>query len=634
MPLQPIDFGSDTTDLRWHDATETDAGRRAWAAAHYVFTAQAGREVELVKLALLYEGHRPGGRFGAAATAFLDRVTNTSGPTPKLSLNAVRATIDTAVAKVTTLDVRPSYLTAGGNWSEQRQSKQLERFSDGQLSAAGWRTLAPTIFRDGCRGDIGASHIYAGEDDPVVERVLPWELAVDYNDGRYGKPREMFRRKWVHRDELAERYPKRAKVLSGARASSADGIAPSDPRDEQLLVYEAWHLPGRGGKGRHVVAVEGDWLLLEEWKRPGFPFAVTRYSDATEGWYGIGMATHLKGNQLGINRLLDAMEEHLDKMAVHIGVQVGSRIVQEHINNRIMSVLKYAGQPPVNLQIGDLPPALVARLDRAYEQCFEQEGVPMAASQSSTRSGLNSEPSIRADRDMSTERFSLANKNYEQLTLDASQLLIEAGREIAKRKKNYVVLVPGKRYAQRLDFSKVDLDRDRYILKVCPTSSLPKDFSGRLAAVTDMIKAGYIDATMALRLLDLPDTDSAVSLKVAALEYALFEIDRILDGEEPHEPGPYHPLQLCVELGTASYQRADQDGAPEDVLVALDRWIVACQYRLDSDGGGAAAPGGAPGAPAGLPGGTPQARPEALPTSPLLPQAGPAPALTPPPVAA
>jgi hypothetical protein len=618
--LMPV---SGDTDLRWRDAAGEDVGRRAFNAGKFVFDQQASRELELVKLSLLYGGYRPGSRLGAAATAFLDRVTKATTAAPKLSLNAVRAVIDTATAKVTSQDVRPSYLTAGGDWSRQRQAKQMERFSDGQLAAAKFRSLGPTIFRDAAWGDIGIAHVYAGEEEPVVERVLPWEIGVDYEDGRYGNPWQMFRRKWISKDELMARFPKSRSEIADAGGSSADGSTQADSLTQQVMVIEAWYRAAPGRKGRHVIAVENHALLDEEWSRRGFPFAFVRYSEAIEGFYGLGIGHHLKGNQLEINDYLDAIQEHVRKMAVHIGISESSRIVQEHVNNRIMSVIKFADRPPVNVQIGDLPVALVQRLETAYRHCFEQEGVPIADSQSASRPGLNSEPSIRANRDIGTERFSVASKAYEQFVLDVSELLIEAGKEVAKRRGGgYVVLVPGKRYAQRLDFKQVDLKRDQYILRPYPTGSLPRDYSGRLATVQDWLKMGAIDPTTALRLLDLPDTDAALSLKDASLEFVLHELELLLDGERPQEPGPYHPLQQCVEMGTATWQRAAQDGAPEDVLDAVDRWVVACQYRLQQ---GEPPPNQAlpPDQAPPMPGGPPQARPEALPTSPLLPQAAP-----------
>jgi hypothetical protein len=625
--------GIGDTDLRWRDADAEDVGRRAYNAGVYVFDEQASRELELVKLSMLYNGFRPGARFGAQATAFLDRVTKPASTAPKLSLNAVRAVVDTAVAKVTGLDVRPSYLTEGGDWREQRMAKQLEKFSDAQLFKAKARTLGPTIFRDACWGDIGIAHVYAGETEPVVERVLPWEIAVDYEDGRYGNPWQIFRRKWISKDELMARFPRSRDEISVAGASDPSGrMAATTPQGDsltqQVMVIEAWYRAAPGRKGRHVIAIENHALLAEEWTRDHFPFAFVRYSEGIEGFYGMGMGWHLKGNQLEINEYLDAIQEHVRKMAMHIGISESSRIVQEHVNNRIMSIIKFADRPPVNVQIGDLPQALVDRLETAYRHCFQQEGVPLADSQSASRPGLNSEPSIRANRDIGTERFSVASKAYEQFILDVSELLIEAGAEVAKRKDGYVVLVPGKRFAQRLNFKDVDLDRDKYILRPLPTSSLPRDYQGRLATVQDWLKMGAVDPTTAMRLLDLPDTDAALSLKVASLEFVLHEIELILDGEKPSVPGPYHPLQQCVEMGIASIQRASQDGAPEDVLAALDAWIVECQYRLQQ-GQPAPAANQAP----GLPGGTPQARPEPLPTSPLVPQAGAAPT-QPPPMAA
>src|SRR5262249_21243201 len=115
---------------------------------------------------------------------------------------------------------------------------------------------------------------------------------------------------------------------------------------DQILVTEAWHLAERrGGKGRHVVCIQGFTLLDEEWEGP-FPFAFMRWSEPVAGFFGVGLAEELIGIQNTINKLLLEIQRGQHLISGHWLVESGSKVTASQINNDLASIVKYAGVMP------------------------------------------------------------------------------------------------------------------------------------------------------------------------------------------------------------------------------------------------------------------------------------------------
>lgn len=604
----------------WLNEEDDDkAASTAFAAAKWISDEQTSRAEELALQARMY-----GGVPKESFSGYVSRgswVMGTPSPrasAPNLSHNVIRSVVDTAVARVSGMDVRPLFLSRGGDWSYQQRCKRLEQYVDGQLRSHKVRQLGPEVFRDACVYDIGAVHVFQRDGQTAMERVWPLELLVDYTEGRYRTPRTLYRKKWVPKDTLRARFPKCEDIIKSA--SPGDWLD-SETQDsmkiaDMALVVEGWWLPAKkGAKGRHVLALSSGALLVEDWTKTRFPFAFLRYSTRLLGMYGQGMAEHLKGNQRQINTTLRAIQEMIQKGAVpQVWLQTGNAgVAKTQFTNEIMAVRTYTGDKPVFSPGIDPPPSLFDFVDRLWAKSFEQEGVSQLDATSQKPAGLDSEPSIRAYRDVGATRFITATKNYEAFILDLAELLVDVGRDIAKDDPSFEILVPGKRYNETLRFKDVDLERDKYVIELYPTAMLPIEPAGRLAQVTDMLKAGMIDSVQGKRLLQFPDIDEVVSLETAPVEDILAEISHLLQGGKYRPPEPFQDFALGIKYFQFAWAKARRDGAPADLLDNLQLWVVQAGDQLKLGSPAPPSPGAAPGV---VP---PPANPTATPTSSLVP---------------
>lgn len=601
----------------WHLLPKGEGvGKACFAAGQGVFDRQRARIQRLWENALLYGGLQPDLRAALGPLGIQTQRYDPRAMDRTLRLNVVRRVTDAAVAQITRADVRPLHLPKGGNWSLQRKGKKLDRYSDGQMRKHKMRTLGPNIFRDACTSDMGIVKGYPIDGEPSLKRVLAAEIGVDARDARYGDPRQLFQRRWYDLEEAKALFPESAADLARCdvdQTGEDPGIGPS--LVSQVEIIEGWVLPRHGSPGRHVICCSNATLLDEEWTRKTFPFAFLRYSEPQSGWHGEGMVDHLRGIQSNVNVTLRSMQKSLNLAAVpRVFIPRGSRIIPSHFTNEEMSMVEFdgAGGAPVMHPGVAFPPALLEHLQMLIQEAFDQEGVSRSYASSQKSPGVTSAIGIRTERDMGTERFNLAGKQYEQFVLDCDELLIEQARELTEKHHKVIVMVPGRRFSEVLTFKDVDIARDDYDLGVFPTSSLPATPQGILDTVTEEAQAGMIDASDARRLISQPNLDAVNDLANAPIENILNEVERLLDGEDYRQPEPYQDLAMGVKVFQQSYLKARDDGAPEEVLENLRLWIESAQATLDAKAAAAApapAPGGAP--PLGVPG--------APPTSPLLP---------------
>lgn len=627
------DMAPQSGRMRW-SSTEpgsVQAGQVAFAAGRSVFTNLLSREQDGWRAAQLYGGLMPDVYRSVGALQLLrQRTERANSAAPRIRYNVIRQVIDAARAQITRAEVRPYFLSSGGEWSMQRRAKQLTKFSDGQLYKAKIRTLGPDIFLDSAIFDLGAVKVSIREGEPLVERVFPLELGVDLRDGLEGNPREMYQRHSVDKEALLEQYPDKADLIRSANLER-DWFDSDEPSSvDHVSVVEVWRRATPKSKGRHIVALSSGPLLDEEWTSERFPFSILRYSKGLRGWFGTGMEWHLRGMQLEINATLRTIQNALHLGAVpRVFLEQGSKIAAQTIGNTVMEIINYRGQKP-DLHPGvAFPSELVGHLSMLIQGSFDQEGVSRGAARSESRPGLSSGRAIRMDRDIGTERFSVATKAYEEWTLDVTDLLVETGREIAKKDKSFGVLVPGPRYSETLEWSKVNMDRDKYVLKAYPTNMLSEDPSERTEDVQDLLKAGMIEPAEGRRLLRFPDEDAVLSLEAAAVDDILAEVERLLDGKAYRSPEPYQALELGMAIMQKSWLKARNDGAPDDVLENVQRWVADADdllKRMQGDAGTTPDPAAAAQAlsspTAGM--GAPQGVPGAAPVSDLLPTAPPA----------
>ena len=531
------------------------------------------------------------------------RAVSTYNVTNRVTLNVVQSMVDTVVSKVTKNKPKATFLTSGGDFSLQSKAKKLTKFVEGIFSFTDFYQLAALAFKDSCIFGTGCLKIFVENGEIKAERVFIGEIKIDDIESYYGKPRQVHQEKWLPKDVVKAMFPGFELEIDNASypdEKTFQNVQGSRLKD-MVRVIESWHLPsGPNAKdGKHTICISTATLLDEPYYKDYFPFVFFRWNTRPVGFFGQGLAEQLQGIQLEMNKILRTIQVSMHLVSVpKLLVEASSKIVSSHLNNRIGGVIKYAGTPPQYAPLGGIPGELFSHLDRLFSRAYEIAGVSQLAAQSQKPAGLDSGKALREFNDLETERFMSVAKRYEKCFMDAAEIMIETAKDLYELKGDYKVKAKDGKFIDTISWKDVNMDADKYMMQIFPTSALSSTPAARLADVQDLLAAGFIDKDDALKLLDFPDLEAAMNLLNADSNNLERLIETMIDEGKYFPPEPYQNLENAVRKVQQAYLLYRMQGAPEDRLELLRQFMEDCQNLIEK----AAQPEGPPMPMSGGPG--------------------------------
>lgn len=567
-------------EARWWNLPEAEVFQHLLPLVEAIKQRQAYRQTANLLHARLYSNLDISGLIGGA----ISRTASDLHMRSRLGLNVVMSCVDTAASKIAGTAPRPLFLTEEGNWSLQREAKQLTKFVDGAFEAAGVDQLRERMFVDACVFGTGAIKFYEDEERGQVcaERAFIDEIVVDDTEGIYGKPMQLHQQRLVNKDVLIEMFPEKEAMIRQATAGKFNEQNAYSLQD-MAFVTESWKLPsGPTAKdGRHAMAIDSCTLYSVPYEGESFPFAVFRWKHRLSSWYGMGLAEELLPIQLEINKILRTIQAAQHLIAVpRVYLENNSMVNTQHINNDIASIVKYTGTPPIFGVSPAMPPEMYSHLKYLVESAYQITGISQLSAQSKKPGGLDSGVALREYQDIESERFKIVGKQWERHALDCAKLMISMTRSLAKRSKKVSVKVGAGRYAETIKWSDIDLDEQKYVMRCYPTSMLPTTPAGKLQTVQELAQAGFIDRETAMDLLDFPDTEAAIAKQLAPRRIVMKLIEQMVDKGEYQPPEPQMDLSYALKLTQQSYLDCKMQGVPEDQLELLRTFMDDCSAEL------------------------------------------------------
>ena len=499
----------------------------------------------------------------------------------RMRLNVTQSMIDTITSKIGKNRPRPMYLTEGGDYSLRTKAKMMGRMMEGLFLQSKLYDIMPKIFQDSCIFDLGVLKIYQENGKIYVERVFANEILWDMDDALYGEPQSLYQVKKVHKSYLLDRFS----GFSSEINNLLGGKQEENPDSELIECVEAWHLPTSpdSGDGRHVICIEGVTLLDEEYTRTQFPFLFLKWSDSIVGFGGISLAEQLYPVQKEINSLCIRIQQSMHLLSVPlVFIQAGSKVAPSHIRNQPGTIIHYNGQPPVVYTPQAVHPEVFNHLDRLYQRAYEISGISELSATGKKPAGLESGAALRIYHDIETERFILIGRRYESAFMSAAEHYFDLAEEIVAEQGSFPVQTTYRREMTKVDFEKIRMARDEFILEPFPVSILPSLPAGKLQTVQELINIGVIDKKEQItRLLDFPDLNSVSQVYEAAEADVEWRISKILDEGEYVGPEPYMDLNLAKQRFQLAYLEARQKGVEPEKIALLDEFIVQCQTMLN-----------------------------------------------------
>lgn len=497
-------------------------------------------------------------------------------PLDRPTMNVVQSCVDTLTSKITQNRPKPVFLTDNGDYKERKLAKQLNNFIAGELYQTKAYEHASAMFRDALIFGTGVLKVLEQEERVCIERVLPTELYVDSNDAFYGHPRCLYQFKLIDRDVLKGLFPSNKTVINNAETAYPDNSGDSQRTvADQILVVEAWHLPSSkdASDGKHIIACSAGSILEEQYDCDYFPFVFFNYSSRVVGFFGQGLSEQLTGTQIEINKLLMTISQSLSVVGVpRVFVEDGSKVVKAHLTNEIGAIITYRGTKPSYEVAPSVHPEMYAQLNRLIEFAYQQSGISALNASGKKPSGLNSGEAIRNYNDLQSERFAAIERKYNQLFIDLAYQIIYKAKEIAERTGKYQTVYPNKNGTKEIDLPNAELLENPFVIQCYDTSSLPKEPSGRLEKVTEMLQAGIIDVEEGRRLLDFADLQQSDKLATAAQERIYQALDNIVEDGKYEAPDPYINIMLAEKIVVQYYNLYAACKLEEEKLEMLRLW--------------------------------------------------------------
>lgn len=511
----------------------------------------------------------------------------------RLTLNVVRACVNTVHSKIVQSKPRPTYLTVGQGHRARQSAKKTQAYTDGLMYHGKTYEVMSDAVRLALIFGTAGVHTTQGADGMPESEALPNRvLKVEHADGKNRKPRNMYIHRPVDRDDLLERFkddPEAVELIKSATAAPPSEHLYEGEIADQVMVVEAYRRPrARGGDGgKHIIALENGILVSEDWTRD-IPIRILRWGVRPEGFWGYGIAEQLKELQVEINWTLLTATEQMRLAGPKIFVNRGSAINEDEISNEIWGIIEYTGDPPTYMMFQSVDPALFQHLDRLYARSFDEVGVSQMSAQGEKPPGLNSGKALMTFSDIETAKFVSFGQHVETLVKEVSDDLLDTAiNDDDEDSASNTVVAPIKdkyrrRYVQKVKKSDVAASRDDMICQVFPTSALAQQPAQKMQQVGDMQDKGWLDPMEAMQLLDFPDLDNATALATSPLEYIDMCIDRMLEDGVVMHPEPWINFQMAQQRVSHALLRAQIDEVPEERWQILAAYAKACGDAIKS----------------------------------------------------
>jgi hypothetical protein len=564
---------SDKRIERWHTADADNVHRAVNATVDHIRSLQRSR-LERDRLHLrLYCPDVSGNGEDALSVLKRDRP----------QFNLIKQGVDTMASQVATQKYLPQYVITEGEFTFQRTARLRTRVLEGQAYDMGLHEMMAAAFLGA--GITGTDHLVGFLDEknePAVEKALPGEILVDPRAAITGDVVEIFRDRGVSRDAIAALYPDASEAQIGSAAPPHDNgrnllFMPRDRLLDEVQVREAWYWGP--GKGRHVIALSTCVLVDEEWEW-GNPTVPVRYQRRPVGYWGLGLAEIGRDSQARMDELLTRITDcqRIGSTAWMV-IDRNAKIRVETLSNQPLSMIQgdfRAGNYPRVEVFNATPPELFAEVDRIRERFLSETGISAMAAESKKPAGLDSGRAQLVFEDLTSKRHQPIADGYKAAWHKLFELLERLNARAQEANGDYSVVARTQRglvpLTKMVKWSDVGMPEESYRLTMLLSSDLPYQLAGRMQAVSEYLSSNMLQRPNAQRaVMDGPDA-SLQRLELADTDAVMHDAEEILDGRDA-QPDPYQNLQIAADVMRRVYLQTKTQGAPEDTLAKLRRYV-------------------------------------------------------------
>lgn len=516
------------------------------------------------------------------AVSMVPGTANKTTRSDRMTFNVIANCVDTATALMAKAKPSPQFLTNGSDYKLRRLSIKLNKLGKGAQYQMGIHRIGEALQLDKLIYGTCFVKVFSEGKKLCAERVYPWEILVDEQDGFYGNPSSMIQVKYVDRDRLCAMFPKVEEEINSC-VSAETGYFGESLATDLIQVAECWRIGSGKKPGRHVIAINNATLLDEKYTRSRFPI-VWSYWDQPRptGFWGGSMVERLAPIQAAITNHLNSIELIMQRFGVpRIIVDSASGIPKNWITNEIGEILVINGMGSAP-QILTPPPLLTEHLtllQMEVARAYEEVGISQANATAKKPTGINSGVGVREVLEIGSERLVMYGLRWEEFHMDIVRVAIDEVREIP----GFSVDVPDKRFQETVNWKDINLDEDAYFLQCYPVSLLPQTPAGRYERIQEMMMTGLISREQGMELLQVPDMENMNADMNAQVNSIKQRIDAMLDKQEYVAPEPYDDPQITLNITKSIYFQERENGAPEETLQLLRAYMDSAAMTIQKN---------------------------------------------------
>lgn len=530
--------------------------------------------------------------------------------TRRLTINRARVLIETYTSKLLRSRVLPMVVVKDGDSDLTFRARDNNLLLEGAFDDLGVYDQDPLWCTDLANKGTYFAHVYKSDEEPVIERVDPYEILLDDTDWQYADGRAIFRQRVFDRDVLVEMFPDHEEKIMSAQGIPDDSplVRGRGSNDlDQVLVTFAWHRrSGPAAKdGRYSVVLKNVTLEDDdEWDKDRLPFAWGWRIRPERGMWGHPLMADLATPQETLDRWTRRIDESMRLMVVpRVFVRKGAKVTIAKMDNEIGSILEVENPStdvvPFNVD-GISPQAF------QYMQTIEQEMQTLArtsllSTQGQVPTGIKSGVALRIMEETDSEGLREPMRYRDKFFVRVAQLLTDVFDELG----TFEVMARAKGDSRTLSWHDVKLAKDAYRWAVTPTSFKARSAAARVEQAEDLVAKGLLPPDRVANFVDIPDLENETNLITAQYDAIRKRIDRILKDGDANAAVPSSMLNLNMlrKMVGDAYARAEADGVAEDRLELLTQLATEADRLQNPAPPPGAAPAAAPDMPAmpGLP---------------------------------
>jgi hypothetical protein len=535
-------------------------------------------------------------------------------------INVIQSCVDTKTAHIFREQVRCFALTSRGNSTDRERAEGITKAVEGAFEAAGiYDTKGFLVCQDGHLFEGGGIKLVVDfkNNRILADRVFTWECFVPEEESRSGDPRQMLHRQPVDRQVLIDMFPDHAEAIKNAPACPDDwkftSSAMSSNTSDLVAVWEGWHRPsGRvdlddaksfgldengkfdaaidcGHDGRHVIALENVTLSDRPWPYDYFPVFFYRPSPDPIGFWSRSIPESLAGIQLELIKLGRRIQNLIHFLAIpRLITWRNAKINKNHLATNDYLAIVESSMPPQQsvwqATFPSVPTELFKREEALEARARQQVGISELSAFAQKPAGVDHAPGLQMLADTESVRHTPAFRAWRKFHLSLARGFVDAFRQLAEHDENFEIVWGNAKDLQRIRWKDVDLERDKFEIRLWPTNLLPSTPAAKASRIVEYVKNGMLTPQQGLAAAaEYPDIEALIGDSNAVQRNIEAKLADILKHglNEDNAPHAWMNPTECKRIAANVINALEADGEDPDHIDGIRNfWKMSHELEL------------------------------------------------------